>query len=291
MKRSLIPLIILLIVGACAPTKKTWRNDGGIILWDLSDLSPQEQQMANELLSYGLEHEALFTLMDDLKPISSLGRPITYPIAKTKETPDGTKMVIDPKADSIDTALEHLAKWHKILGALSTDKVEFMLVPFRQSWDGKRNLQILACRRDIFDELMEKHSAFFGQWGFTKHTDASTVLTAIEFEERNDRFRAYGYLFGYPEHAVDFFVEASISEEETGDFVKRDFFHVPVAVGKPGYFTYAIPKGYVPTQTDSAIYKQAVSTLEFYNELKPKYLKRNGELDALLLLSTYWLQR
>ena len=151
-----------------------------------------------------MEHEALFTLLDDLKPISSLGRPLTYPLAKAKEVPDGAKMVIDPEADSIAIALEHLEKWHKILEALSTDQFEFMLVPFRQSWDGKRNLQILACRRDIFDELMEEHSAFFGQWGFTPHADASTVLTAVEFEQRNDRYRAYGYLFGYPEHAVDF---------------------------------------------------------------------------------------
>ena len=63
---------------------------------------------------------------------------------------------------------------------------------------------------------------------------------------------------------------------------------MPVAVDKAGYFTYAIPKGYTPTQTDSAIYRQAARTLELYNTLKPKYLKKNGELDALQLLSEYW---
>ena len=52
MKRTLIAIIILLTVGACASTKNTWRNKDDT-LWNISDLSPQELQMANELLSYG----------------------------------------------------------------------------------------------------------------------------------------------------------------------------------------------------------------------------------------------
>ena len=110
----------------------------------------------------------------------------------------------------------------------------------------------------------------------------------MEFEERNDRYRAYGYLFGYPEHAVNFFVEASISEKETGEFVTRDFFSIPVAVGKTGYFTYATPKGYTPIEVDSAIYRAAVSTLDQYISLKPKYSDIDGEVDAVRLISDFW---
>ena len=87
--------------------------------------------------------------------------------------------------------------------------------------------------------LKDRH--LFGQWGFTANANSATVLSVVEYENKNDRYRAYGYLFGYPEHAVDFFVEASITEEETGEFVKRNFFTIPVEAGNSGDFTYAVP--------------------------------------------------
>ncbi len=197
---------------------------------------------------------------------------------------DGYRHVVNPQADSIRIALKELDSWHRITKKLSNEHLQFVVVPFRQPWDEKRNLQILVCRRDQFQKTLQKEAVFFGQWGFTPNADPATVLTAIEFESKNDRYRAYGYLFGYPDHAVDFFVEASLSTEESGEFVARDFFHMPVAAGDKGYFTYATPKGYVPGKSDSVIYKRAQATLERYKQLKRQHQK-NGQLDALSLFS------
>lgn len=240
--------------------------------------------MANELLTYGLEHEALYTMLDSLKPISSLGPALSYPLAKKEWMTDGYRHVVNPQVDSTRSILKELDSWHRILKKLSNEELQFLIIPFRQPWDEKRHLQILVCRMNQFRKILEREAVFFGQWGFTANADPATVLTAIEFESKNDRYRAYGYLFGYPDHAVDFFVEASLSTEESGEFVTRDFFHMPVAASDKGYFTYAVPKGYVPAEVDSLIYRRALSTLKKYRQIKSDY-QGNGRLDALKLIS------
>lgn len=244
--------------------------------------------MANELLSYGLEHEALYTLLDTLKPISSLGYSLSFPLAKDSLMKDGDKSVVQMGIDSIDRVMNELEQWNNIASALSNEHLTFLLIPYKQPWNGSRNLQLLVVRNHVFSTLLKRKAEFFGQWGFTCNSDPATVLTTIEFESQNDRYRAYGYLFGYPEHAVDFFVEASISEEETGEFVTRNFFSMPVAVGKSGYFTYAIPKEYTPNQLDSSIYYAASSTLEKYEIERANYSNLEGQLDAIRLISDFW---
>lgn len=279
--------LLLVILGSCATTKK-FGSSSANDLWELSTLTPEESKMAHDLLAYGLEHEALYTLLDTLKPMSSMGFPLSYPLGKVDGMKDGDKAVVSLSSDSTKLALEALEKWNNVLGALSNDQLEFTLIPFNRTWKGKRNLQILVCNKAVLNKLLNEKAAFFGQWGFVSNSDPATILTAIEFESRNDRYRAYGYLFGYPEHAVDFFVEASIAEEETGEFVKRDFFSMPVAVGQRGYFTYAIPKDYAPDQRDSAIYDRASATLSRYQLVKKKYSDSKGKVDALKLISDYW---
>lgn len=285
MKKLIFPLL-LVFTFSCASTRDL--GQGVNDFWNLSSLTTEERKMANELLAYGLEHEALYTLLDTLKPISSLGYSLSYPLAKDSLMKDGDKAVVQIGTDSIDKALHELEQWNNITSALSNEQLTFLLIPYKMPWNGDRNLQLLVVRNDIFSDLLSQKAEFFGQWGFTQNADPSTVLTAVEFESRNDRFRAYGYLFGYPEHAVDFFVEASISEEETGEFVTRNFFSMPVAVGKTGYFTYATPKGYEPDERDSSIYYAAESTLGKYIELKESYTEEKGKLNAIRLISDYW---
>lgn len=284
MKKLIFP-IILVITFSCASTQNLGLRTNDF--WNLSSLTAEELKMANELLAYGLEHEALYTLLDTLKSVSSLGYSLSYPLAKDSLMKDGDKAVVPIGIDSIDRALNELEQWNNITSALSNEYLTFLLIPYRMPWNGDRNLQLLVVRNDVFSNLLIRKAEFFGQWGFTQNADPSTVLTAIEFESRNDRFRAYGYLFGYPEHAVDFFVEASISEEETGEFVTRDFFSMPVAVGKTGYFTYATPKGYKPNERDSAIYRAATATLNRYKASKQKYTD-DEKIDAFRLIMDHW---
>lgn len=283
MKTRFISACFLVLALSCASTKP--QSSRSFDLWDLSELGQEELLMANDLLSYGLEHEALYSLLDTLKPISSLGYSLSYPIAKDAVMKDGEKEVVAASNDSIRLILDEINQWNRITSALSNDEFTFLLIPFKQPWQGKRNMQLLVVRNMVFKRLMKRKASFFAQWGFTADADPATVLTAIEFESKNDRFRAYGYLFGYPEYAVDFFIQASTEEEETGEFIKRDFFHIPVATGQQGNFTYAIPKDHQPTSTDSVIYNKASQTLSKYKQLKNRCALDENSIDAIQLIS------
>ena len=65
-------------------------------------------------------------------------------------------------------------------------------------------------------------------------------------------------------------------------FVKRDFFAIPVFAGETGHFTYAIPKGYLPSSIDSSIYNKAIPTLNKYKRARIMYTK-NGQTKAFKL--------
>ncbi len=145
-------------------------------------------------------------------------------------------------------------------------------------------MEIYVVRKGRFASVLKEHAAFFGQWGFTPSADPAVVLAVTEYEKQSDRYRAYGYLFGYPGYAVDFFVESSkVSEADPKKkLVPRDFFSIPVYAGKSGYFTYAMPKGHRPGEQDSALYNLAAQTLERYKAIREKYVTAEG-LKATLL--------
>ena len=63
---------------------------------------------------------------------------------------------------------------------------------------------------------------------------------------------------------------------------KIDFFAIPVFAGETGHFTYAIPKGYLPSSIDSSIYNKAIPTLNKYKRARIMYTK-NGQTKAFKL--------
>lgn len=251
-------------------------------------LSTEEKLLADSLIAYALDHEALYSLMGDLKPMSSVGFPLAYPLGKDSTQIDGQHQVVAIQSDSIQHAITELQKWNRVLSALSFTNYQFLLIPFRRTRQEDRYLQILLCRTDLLDRVLVTQASFFAQWGFAPGTKPAVVLTAIEFEEKHDRHRAYGYLFGYPRHAVDFFVEASQQEQQSGAFVERSFFQIPVYAMENGYFTYAIPKDSHPLATDSTTYQRAMGILEKYRTLRPRYIDKRGNYNPIKLYRKWW---
>lgn len=139
-------------------------------------------------------------------------------------------------------------------------------------------MEIYVVRRSVFQKKLVAYQSFFGQWGFTPSSNPSVVLPIVEYESRWDRNRAYGYLFGYPAYAVDFFVQAAKTHDTdtAHKLINRDFFAIPVYAGNKGYFTYAIPKGQAPFASDSALYVRAATTLERYKTIRAKYITATG---------------
>ncbi len=229
-----------------------------------------QRSLADSLLVDALDHEGLYALADTIKPISSI-KSFTYPVAR-----DSTHTKLDYQVAKNQSFLDTIALYQDICNKLSNDKVRFVLVPFQQAYKGRRNLEIYAVNMQKFKSKIKEHAAFFGQFGITPASDPVQVITLIEYESKYDRWRGYGYLFGYPAYAVNFFVEAGQQQDSTGEFVERDFFQIPVYTSATGHFTYAIPKGHQPGMADTALYQQATLVLERYSRLRNKYSHANG---------------
>ncbi|MCU0375336.1 MAG: hypothetical protein MUF24_08515 [Chitinophagaceae bacterium] len=227
-----------------------------------------DRKWADSLLLYALDHEALYTLLDTLKPISSV-QMYRLPLLPDSTLPKG-KMPPAPATAALDS-LERLGR---ICRALSNRKIAWVLIPFRQADYPYRNLQVYVVRQLVLQQKIAAYPGYFAPYGMAPVTPAAAAITQVEHMQAYDRWRGYGFLFGYPLHAVNFFVEAGKSQDSTKKFVERQFFNIPVYGGNSGYFTYALPKTYTPAEADSAIYRVAAQTLSSYKALRAHWLRR-----------------
>lgn len=117
-------------------------------------------------------------------------------------------------------------------------------------------------------------SSFFSAFGITVSSHPLEALLAVEYSPANLRLRHYGHLFGYPDYAVDFFVEAVQSQERDGKFVKRDFYRVPTFKMTDGNspFVYAVPQGHAENDVDRALKTRTAEILASYGERRAKYV-------------------
>jgi len=232
-------------------------------------LSLEEKKQVDTLLLSALDHEALYTLLDTIKPISSV-KMVRYPIAPDNAHQLGTVSPIKNllQVDSLD-------RYYLLSNKLSGSKVEFVMIPYKAADKENRNVQLYVVRKAILQKIIAEKADFFGQFGITKNTPAHGVISIIEHAHAYNRWRGYGYLFGYPDHAVDFFVRAGITQDSTGKFVERKFFSMPVFAGTKGYFTYALPENYMPNSIDSAIYQQVNTKLNKYKQDREKWVGKN----------------
>lgn len=238
----------------------------------IARLTQVEKSLADSLLAYALDHEALYTLADTLKPMSSV-RLLRLVVAKDSDHVEGQATVVT------DDSLLRLAEtYHRVCKALSKGDWLFLTTPFERTENKTRNLEVYVIRRSVFSGTMQRHASFFGQWGFTPSTDPATVVNVVEYERKLDRYRGYGHLFGYPDHAVDFFVEAARIQDidSSHRLVARDFQAIPVFAADRGYFTYAVPKGHRVNLQDSLIHAKAMWTLDLYRRIRSRYQKRYG---------------
>ena len=254
---SLIRLFFLcsiLIVSACNSTKyaigKVYKK-----------MNTVEKQLADTLMLKALDNEAIYTLLDTLKPMSSV-QFYKLPLLSTD----------NKQKDSAYTILTNI---QNVANKMSASKWQFVVQPFERNDSIYKNVEIYVFRKTTLQKVITNQQAFYQSLGIVPNTNPATVLAITEYEQKYNRWRSYGYLFGYPSYAVDFFVEAGKSQDSTKVFVKRDFFAIPVYAGETGHFTYAVPKGYQTNAVDSAIYNNAMPTLKKYKLYRKRYTINN----------------
>lgn len=203
------------------------------------------------LLREAADHEALYTLVGGLKPMSS-------------GFWSGSFTVDDPDVADLRSVRAALAP-------LRNDVWYADVQVFDNIHDGERSVHAFVVHRAAMARMIERFEVFWNPWGITPCTHPSEVVAVVDRMPRADRWRGYGYLFGYPADAVDFFVEAGLAAEDggaVGPGKDRRFIQIPTHAAEVGHFTYAVPRDHVRTAADEAIASEAKRILAAYIERK-----------------------
>jgi hypothetical protein len=229
---------------------------------------------AEAMLLQALDGEALYTIAGGLKPMSSGFVSSSFKV----EAPD--------LADAESTR-QILATW------TCGGEIAAGLHHFAAVYEGSRSVEAVVFHRSSLRDLLKRHSAYFAPFGLTPSSDPMEVVMTVEYAPSTPRLRGYGYLFGFPDYAVDFFAQASetqrLQEEKTGkgDLVPRDFFSLPTVRGERR-FVYAVPKGHQPNDADRALKAATEAIHADYLARRGRHIKGDSPSGVLALVRE-WL--
>lgn len=132
-----------------------------------------------------------------------------------------------------------------------------------------------------------RHAGFFAAMGIGAESHPLEVAMAVEYADKGPRWRGLGLLYGYPERAVNFFVEAGLSQEKDGKFVERDFVSLPTFERSERGVVYAIPKGAALDSTDDAFRKKVERVAAEYRARREKFVG-DGKPGVVALLRDWY---
>lgn len=253
--------------------------------FNFSNLSSDDQKKADSLLHKALHEEALHTLVSTIKPMSD--------VESFKWKIDVQDTLYNSEVVSINQAINYKNEYEqieRISEVFSCGPLSSAVFPFENLYNGERYVQFRIYRTDSINEMVESHPEFWSRWAFVKESNPAIMISVIEYESRLNRYRGYGYLYGYPDHAVDFFVEAAQQEDESGKFVERDFINLPVVSGESGRFVYAVKKEHTLTPADKVLHKKAQSNVNLYLNKIQNYHHKNGKVDNVAFLRELYKQ-
>lgn len=280
-------LLILLLALSCKSKQQTAApvyqiGIGGSII------GYQEQPLIDSILQTALDYEALYTLLGDIKPMSSV-KLYRFPLANPDSARQTNANIVDREKHG--RHLDRLYAVQQAVNRIDFPDLKFVLVPYKSAQDSFQIVQLSVVRISSLDSLLQAKEEFFGQFGLVPGADPATVVSTIENAGRYERNRGYGYLFGYPDYAVDFFIEAAVESAKAKKILPRKFFQIPVYAREAGSFTYAYPEDHTPTAAiDSTIYYRSGKVLEKYKNIRNNYLNADSTVRAYQLLQDMYKQ-
>lgn len=215
------------------------------------------QVRADRLAMAILDREGLYTLAG-IKPLSTgiwSGRIELSEAA----TPAGEASALE--REDVREALALLSRWPFYADVMT----------FATEHDGRRHVDAYIIHVPAMRRALVRH-AVFARHGLSPGTHPAEVLSVVERMPRLERFEAYGHLFGYPSHAVDFFVRAAAEGEAIGELVPRDFVHIPTFQSAQHRFVYAVEKGHILVQEDLDLRERSQAVLSQYSALRTRFL-------------------
>ncbi len=286
MMRHVAVLLTCLTAGCAARTAPAPRAAFSTqsACFHVDSLPASVRTLADRVLLESGDGEALYTLAGGLKPLSS-GRSFSYAIAPSLQR------------DRVDS-LELLRRATNALtcGEVGAFVHMFTAVQTRPDSTRHRAGEVVVFHRASVAAAVARNAQFFAALGITPSANVREVLSAVENAPRAARWRGYGLLFGYPDHAVDFFVRAGIEGDSTGTFVPRDFLRIetfskfPAERGQPptvSSFVYAVPKGAGETEADRQLREAAAPVFARYLGERERYV--NADSSGSIALWRRWI--
>jgi hypothetical protein len=256
---AMVVAFTLLFAGGCAANAPTTADRDA----PLSTVAERDQ--FRELLLKALDREALYTLVGGLKPMSTgfwRGR-------------------IDVAAP--ETA--EVVRVRRVLAPLRNQTYYADVQTFATAHDGQRHVEAYVVHRAALAAMLRREAAFWSPLGVTPCTHPAEIVSIVDRLPRADRWRAYGLLFGYPNYAIDFFVEATeracAGGREVGPGKDREFRHVPTASAVEGQFTWAVPVGHVQRDEDRSIRERAGAILAAYRNASSRIATARDPMPVL----------
>jgi hypothetical protein len=227
-------------------------------------LDEKSKKLSDELLFKALDSEAFYTLVGQLKPVS--------------EGFWGGYFSVDPaELTEIEQVRAALRSWN-VPAMFFADVLVYESLQYGQCYASAYVVHVPSLKN-----LIERESDFFARWGITVNTPPNEIMMTIERSRQpDDRWRGFGLVFGYPKHAIDFFVTAGMHQRTSGEFVERDFRQVATFAGRSGRFVYAVPKLSKPGPDDILLQRRAVVLLSEYKRLRPQYVAPTKNPSGLL---------
>ncbi|HEX4945493.1 MAG TPA: hypothetical protein VFZ34_02360 [Blastocatellia bacterium] len=225
----------------------------------LEKLAPELRAKSEALLLKALDTEALYTIVGGLKPMSSGFASFQFAVAK-------------PALKAVEETRQMLSVW-RCGEALYADVHHFAKTfPDPKTKEEMRFAEAVVFHRPALAATIARHPAYFAPFGLTPQAHPLETLLAIEYSAPGPRWRGQGYLFGFPDYAVDFFVNAGESQEQTGQFVKREFYSLPTFSATERRFVWAVPVGHQERDEDRALKQQAETILAEYKLRRARYI-------------------
>lgn len=241
-RRFPLSLLLLAALGACASHPTAACPPSPTVAAATADTVPHWRK--------ALDSEALFTVVSGLKPVSC--------------------GFWSTRIDAAHPDFAQIAAVRAALRPWQDDELWADVLVFHDAYDGKRAAEAYVVDRAALAQLLADEAAFFAPHGIAPDTHPAEVFAVVERLPDDDRHRGMGLLFGYPRHAIEFFVAAQHRTTEDGKPAPRRFVQIPTFGAATGRFVYAVPQDHVDDDADRALSARAATILARYRELRPQ---------------------
>jgi hypothetical protein len=268
--RTLHRLCRLWVLCACVMSPPAW--SAGVRraeCFPVETSSPELRERFKAQLLAALDSEYLYTLIGGLKPMTDGG--LRAHIGLMYRYPDLGGL----------RELQALTKLWSCGEDLYMDVVVSWMDSPRPQDGGKRRATLLLVNRPAFGRVVDRKQDVFGPYGFTAASNPSVVYYAA-WNSRNNMGRMQGYLYGFPDHAVEWYASVGpelsrMSQPEVIEWLKKNSREISIPLFEsplPGAyaFRYSVPQTTEPAKEDVQLQARADAILNEYRARRARYI-------------------